>query len=274
MGMLPVLCLYPDIVNTLAGSLPAVKKSQAILDSSLCFYFVGVGDFGRKIGTNVYPSFQYGHSDKIPISSRMRMLDDPNKINFDSYPHKEHLIFLAGSPADKQFWTARKIILSKHPDFLISICPQEIRVTADRSMLSPNECWINLSQDEPMHTAAHIINDICSALSSPGPINLALEDICHALSNGTGFGITMESTKHKSVRELRDFVNRHLNTIKKHENLILFFSFDNGVDADMDHLTDLSEIVYRAVGDEMAIMWCTLDHRKLNPNFRATIIGS
>ena len=168
-------------------------------------------------------------------------------------------------------------MISKNPKLIITIALTGADIKERELGSRPkNEFWIALSINETLDTAVNIVSDVYHSINLPGLVNFNLADY-YDLSNNTGLGISLESSVQNNVPELKRFVKQHSNVLKQCKKfLILILSFDYTADFEIDYfteLTKLTEIVYEAVGSETGINWCALNDRKMNPKFRATIIG-
>jgi hypothetical protein len=203
MGMLPVLCMCPNILNPLAH-LPSMISPPASQASR--FWFVGVGEFGEKI------------RDNLPWGSPYPFTLDPCKIDFDA--NHDGTVFIVGSASDDDFWKMRDLVLSKRLDYMICICPPQKEFTVNGRLAFDHERFI-VAHGDPAPTAVNIIYDLCAMASCMG---LCGSDVFTALPEVMGSGISMESVHGHDSGELKKFIFRHLKIIKQHEQVIAIFS--------------------------------------------------
>jgi len=268
LGMMSALCMSSDILNSLEYLEPALSDNSTSNKARTPTCFIGVGKFGRELKTELLKNNPSDRKPSYPGDLDRIVFLDLNDIDFDSLSLNNHLIFLAGSFFDENYWAARDLIKSKNPKLLVLTVFPDYGATVYKSILSKNECWITLPMNEASRAACNIINDIYTWQNE----HLDLEKFNHYVTNLVKFNFTTEGSTEKNISELRHLFNQHRKDLKKCKKLH-FLVFDDHK-TDYEGLMNFFKRAQKKVGKKTQIHWKVFSYWDLNPKFRATILAS
>lgn len=299
-GVVSLLCMTPSTTNGLLFCLPMVKdhatpsdalaksgsapllfysppvKSQAVLFHDFRACVVGTGIASKKLGFKL--SKIGGHNMTCNQNRPKPRLDifsfHPANIVFNHHLKDRDLIFLTGSVEDRNFWIARKLILSANPYLLMTlvrVCP-ETSVMKMPFIPGENECWINLPSDGFGEMALNIIRDVYSSIVVTGLIGLDFTDIHDIVSEARGVGFFIESPLSSHVSRFKELVRRNVKTFVKANGAYVVFSYDHRENLNLNDISDMTNTLTRTMRKDANIILGLDTNRTLATNFRATVL--
>jgi hypothetical protein len=249
-------------------------------DSPICF--MGIGEIGLKIGGFLSKGLN-SLPNKGHYNYQTPLYDNTIKIlQFNLYQkgltallEKKDLVFLTGSLEDENFWIARDLILNTGTKLLINIIPSypDTDIIKAANIVRPDESFINIDENDFTQTAINVVRDVSSLLLLPTLICIDFADIKEALEVSSGKALYNESPIEQSIERYRTFVLRNKHLLMKADAFCLALSCDYRNDLTLDHLTRMSDELYRNSKKDAAIIWSCTDVQRLNNDFRATLLS-
>ncbi len=233
--------------------------------------YLGVGDPGLKVGQALLDRTQKINitcGNAFPIQQF-----NPGNNQINGLIADANFVFLVGSIKDRDFWTARELILSHNIFLLYTVIIDDgnPRLSAKGFKVNKNEGCVFIPEKNYENPAALAVHSLFSMLMMPGMVCVDGSDIKNVIGGQGGYMVHTAC----SYKDSHDVFKKTICICKPHiqtANCILFhIMYDEIIDYTLDDMTVLVDTVDECCSYDTEILWTSTEPLNLGADFRASL---
>ncbi len=243
-------------------------RPQSFIPGHARTLLVAVGKQGMAVADLLNPENNSVYIKKdINLISILRF--DPQNINNKELISGKHIIFLAGSVYDKDFWTARNMIAGVGgPLFIMLISSTELYRSRSLTISNQNEeSIIQIPGKDYAGSAAKAVLAVVSPVNQQ-LVGLDFGDVLHVLSRKYLTTFYVEGT----LDQVAYMLKRKFQSLTLPSGVFISFHDAPGFASGLATLTNLLEIIYPSLTSKEEMVLSISDLVKINSGVRISII--